>query len=179
MDQEENNYIKIIETRFNILEEGEKRTIELALKNIDHKRAFLGTTMTISAAVIAGLFILLTSKDHSNCFSLLVIVSSFCFTIFIISSSIYLTVLLSQEGSLLYKSVQFVRSSQQDFIKNVKNRTIHDIGTYEEYRKQKYQEEGESKQEVRGSSEIYFVLINILFIFPWFLLLALFLLVNI
>ncbi|MBU3999748.1 hypothetical protein KKG29_01025, partial [Patescibacteria group bacterium] len=104
MNQEERaNYIKIIEGRESALEEGEKRTIELMLKNIDHKRAFLGTTMTISAAIIAGLFILLASKDFNNCFNLLAIVSSFCFAIFIISSSIYLTVILSQESLSLDK----------------------------------------------------------------------------
>ncbi|MBU1130970.1 hypothetical protein KJ840_02450 [Patescibacteria group bacterium] len=180
MNQEENvNYIKIIERKWNALEEGEKRIIELGLKNIDHKRAFFGTTMTISAAIIAGLFILLANKDYNSCFNLLATISSLFFATFIISSSIYITTILSQESSSLDKSLKFVRASKQDFIKNVENETINSIDSYNKYRKQKFKEEKELKQEVRASSETWFILINSLFIFSCLLLLVMVLLANI
>ena len=117
--KEKINYIKAIENRWDALEEGEKRILELALKNIDHKRAFLGTNMTISAAIVAGLFILLVSGEFNIYFNSLAIISSLFFVIFIISSSIYFTALLSQEGLSLDKRLQFVKSSKQDFLKSM------------------------------------------------------------
>lgn len=177
MDQEEkNNYIGAVEGRFNVLEEGENRTIGLAIKNIDHKRAFLGTAMTISAATIAGLFILLDGKDFDGYFKLLAMISSFCFAIFIISSSIYLTLILSQESSSLDNSLKFVRKSQIDFVEKIDKGIVSNIDSYEKHRNEKYDEEAKIKKEIKGSSEIWFILINILFIFPWFLLLIMLLL---
>lgn len=172
MNQEEINFIKTLENREKTLEEGEKAMIGLTLKNIEHKRAFLGTLMTIATAVIAGLFILLVDKNLNSCFNLLAIMSGLGFAVFIISSSIYLTAILAQESLSLDKHLRFIRESKKDFIKKV-GTTITDINSYEEYRKQKYKEEKESKQEVRGSHEIWFVLINTLFIFSFLLLLIL------
>ncbi|MFZ2522752.1 MAG: hypothetical protein WAX44_02820 [Minisyncoccia bacterium] len=63
--EDQPKYIKTLDGRERTLDEGEKRTIELISKNIDHKRSFLGTMMTLAAAVIAGLFILVIGKDSN------------------------------------------------------------------------------------------------------------------
>lgn|SRR3989338_1916682 len=173
--EEQPEYIKILEDRERNLEESEKRIIELNLKNIDHKRAFLGTTMTISAAIIAGLFILLTNKNYDGCFSLLVMTSASLFAVFMIGSSIYLTSILAQESLALDGRFKFIRESKRDFIEKV-GIAIIDIDSYEKYREQKYKEGKGLEREIKGSHEIWFVLLNILFILPFILLFATFLL---
>jgi len=132
--------------------------------------------MTISVAIVAGLFVLISKNN--NCFSLLAVINNIFFTAFLIISSIYLTIILFQESQSLDKSLQFGRASKKDFIKNINNKTIYDITSYKKYRNQKYKEEKESKQEVRGSSEIWFILINVLFVFSVILLFITFLLAN-
>jgi len=174
-NEEQTNYIKTIEDRGKVLEDGERQTIELISNNINHKRAFLGTSMTIAAAVIAGLFILLIGKDLSNsCLVFLTEMSGLGFALFIVTSSIYLTVILAQESLLLDRNLQFVEESKKDFIEKV-GISIIDVDSYEKYRGQKYREEKELKRKVRGSHEIWFILINVLFISSFILLLIMFL----
>ena len=172
--EDQPQYIKTLEERERTLDEGEKKTIELISKHLDHKRAFLGTLMTIAAAVIAGLFILVVGKDSSTCVNTLATASGFGFALFIISSSIYLTFILAQESLSLDKHLHFVQDSKKDFIEKV-GTTITDIDTYEHYREQKYKEEITSKQKERALGEGWFIGINALFIFSALLTLGFFL----
>jgi len=66
---EKPEFIKILDQREKSLNEAEDSLIEATSFNIGHKRAFLGTLMTISAGTIAGLFFLFTKEINSgNCF---------------------------------------------------------------------------------------------------------------
>lgn len=172
--EEQPKYIKTLEERERSLDEGEKRTIELLSKHLDHKRAFLGTLMTIAAGVIAGLFILITGEDPGICISLSAKVSGLGFAVFIVSSSIYLTFILAQESVTLDKHLRFLQDSKRDFINKV-GISITDLDSYEEYRKKKYEEEKTSKPKQRGLWEGWFVGLNLIFVLSAILVLLLFL----
>ena len=165
-------FIKLVEERENILNEGEKRTIELLLKNLDHKRAFLNNLMSMSVAVIAGLFLLLISNDGEFFSTLLIIIAVLSFALFVIISTIWLTYLFSKESSSLDRSLEFIKTSKQDFIQKLKDGTIKDFETYENYRKEKYKEEKTKiKKEIKGTSEFWFIFIIFLFVFSFIILL--------
>ena len=168
--EEQPKYIKTLEERERTLDEGEKRTFELISKHIDHKRAFLGTLMTIAAAVVAGLFFLIVSKDSNGCLNTLSIISGFGFAFFIIGSSVYLTWILSQESISLDEHLKFIQDSKKDFIERV-GTGIVDMDSYEQYREQKYKEETEAKPKEKATSEKYFIGICVLFIISSVLLL--------
>jgi len=165
------DFINLIEKRESILDEGEKRTIELSLKNLDHKRAFLNNLMNMSVAIIAGLFLLLISND-GDFFSTLLIIAVISFALFVIISTIWLTYLFSKESSSLDRSLEFIKTSKQDFIQKLQDGTIKDFGTYENYRKEKYKEEKTKiKKEIKGTSEFWFIFIIFLFVFSFVILL--------
>ena len=172
--EEQPKYIKTLQERERTLDEGEEKTIGLISKHVDHKRAFLGTLMTISAAVIAGLFIFVIGKDSNICINILATVGGLGFALFIVGSSVYLTFILAQESLSLDKHLRFVQDSKKDFIEKVST-VIIDLDSYENYRKQKYEEEKASKPKERGLWEGWFILINSLFILSSVLLLIMFL----
>lgn len=161
--EEQPKYIKILEDREKDLEESEVVIMGLIAKNIDHKRAFFGNTMSIAAIIVAGLFIFLASDNLDNYFVALAQIDGFLFTSFLISSSIYLTYILAMESTQLDKHLKFIQESKKDFIESI-GKTIVDIDSYEKFRKQKYHEGKNIKRDIKGSSEFWFVAINILFI---------------
>ncbi len=160
---EQPQYIKILENRERDLEESEKRMIELVAKNIDHKRAFFGNTMSISAVIVAGLFIFLSSDNLNGCLSMLAKIDGVLFTSFLISSSIYLTCILSQESISLDGRLKFIQKSKKEFINSVGDKII-DIDSYEKFREEKYNEGKSAERKIAGASEFWFVAINVLFI---------------
>ncbi len=166
--EEKLSFIEAIEERERILDQGERQAIDLAIKNIDHKRAFLGTLMTISVAVIAGLFVLI-SQDN-GCLNLLVTINCIFFVSFLLASTIYLTIILSRESISLNKNLEFIRESKRDFIRSLTDGTIKNLDGYEEYRKKKYKREKELRKNIKNLSEIWFILINVLFVFSIILL---------
>ena len=156
-------YIKTLEERERNLNEGERQPIELNIKNIDHKRAFLGTLMTISAALIAGLFLFMSGKQNEGYYEVLAMLSGVGLAVFVGSSAYYLRLLLSQESEEGDDRLEFVRKSKEDFIEKV-GIVITDLDSYEKYRQDKYEEEKKLKRKIRGSDEKYFKLITGLFI---------------
>lgn len=166
MDSRE-EFVKMIENRIKILDEGESRIVKLSLMNIEHKRNFLGNIMSISIAAIAGLFILLSQSSYFEISEKLVLINVILLGLFIILSAVYLTSILSQESVLLDENIQFTKRTRAEFIESVKNGTVHDIESYEEYRKLKYSEEINSRKSVKGSNEIWFILLNF-FIYIFF-----------
>lgn len=161
--EEQPKYIEILEDREMNLEESEKHEIELSLKNIDHKRAFFGNTMSIAAIIVAGLFIFLASDNLNTHFVVLAQIDGFLFTSFLISSSIYLTYIMASESVQLDNHLKFIQESKKEFIENI-GKTIVDIDSYEKFREQKYHEGKNIKREIKGSSEFWFIAVNILFI---------------
>ena len=119
----------------------------MSLKNIDHKQAFLNAIMTISAAIIAGLFILLTNNDIGACLSLLALIGGAFLIIFITIASIYFVCLLAGESKQLDKTLKFVQKSQKDFIESV-GVTIIDIDSYEKFRYKKEKESEKLKKKL-------------------------------
>lgn len=172
--KEQPQYIKTLEERERTLDGGEKSTIELILKHVEHKRAFFGTLMTISAAVLAGLFFLFTGKDLDNLPNFLATASGFGFALFIIISSIYLTFLLAQESLSLDKHLRFIKDAKKDFIAKI-GIEITDLDSYERYREKKQKEEKESRPKEIGLWEGWFVIVGGLFILSAILTLILFL----
>lgn len=153
---EYNKQLDLIETlkeREKILNSGEQRMIQLCSKNIDHKRAFLGTLMTISTGIITGLFIL--AKNES---SLLIIISGFGLIVFVVFCALYLLILLSQESLQLGEKLDFIKKSKKDFIQSVGTRIV-DIDTYKEYRNEQYEKELKINREIKGSRERWFIFI--------------------
>lgn len=129
--------------------------------------------MTIAAAVVAGLFLLIAGEDSNKCVNAVSIISGSGFAIFIIGSSIYLTWILAQESDSLDGRLEFLQNSKKDFIKKV-GIDIVDIDSYERYRQEKYKEEIASKPREVATSECYFVGICALFIISAILLLPMF-----
>ncbi len=175
--EEQPKYIATLEERERTLDKGEEKTIELISKHVDHKRAFFGTLMTIAAAVIAGLFIFVIGKESNICIDVLAAISGIGFALFIIGSGIYLTFILAQESLSLDKHLHFIQNAKKEFIEKV-GIDITDLDSYENYRKQKYEEEKASKPKERGLSEWWFVGINALFIVSAILLFVMFLLFS-
>lgn len=157
-------YIKILEEREKTLDEGERRNIDLSILNIGHKRSFLGTLMTIAAAIVAGLFFFFTSDYSSdNYLTFLAILSGFGMAFFILGSAAYLAFILSQESVEANQRIQFVRNSKKDFIEKV-GVEITDIDSYEAYRQRKYEEERELDKKIPGTHEVWFILVVSLFV---------------
>jgi len=156
-------FVKILDQREKSLDEGEGGLIELTSLNVDHKRAFLGTLMTISAATIAGLFFLFTNNGLNNDYLVfLAKLSGLGHASFILASSVWLTFILSQESSALDRKLTFVRESRNEFVNKVGSEIIN-IDTYEKYRNTKTQEEKDLKKPIWGDSEKWFVGLCILF----------------
>lgn len=172
--EEQPQYIKTLEERERILDESEKRTIELISKHLDHKRAFLGTLMTISSAVLAGLFILFTGENSAVCAQSLATISGFGFALFVLASSAYFTFLLAQESLSLDKNLQFIKNSRKDFIEKI-GTFITDLDSYERYREEKNKEEKDARPKERGLWEGWFVIVSGLFILSAILVLFFFL----
>ncbi len=167
---------KIFEERIDVLNAGEDYTKMLALKNIEHKRNFLATIMNMSVAIIAGLLILLNQANYFDFSEKLILINIISFGLFIIFSSIYLTAILAQESEALDKSLEFTKRTKKDFIEGVINGNISNNDDYESFRNQKYSEEKLLKVNKIFSSEIWFILINFLFIISFCLLLLSFIL---
>lgn len=168
-------FIKILDQREQSLDEGEKGLIELNSLNVDHKRAFLGTLMTISAATIAGLFFLFTNKDLSDCLIFYSKISGLGHALFILASSAWLTLILSQESVDISNKIVFVRESREEFVSKVGSEIIN-LDTYEKYRNTKNQEENKLKRYIWGDSERWFVGLCILFVISSIPLILMFLL---
>lgn len=161
--EEQPHYIETLAERERILDEGEKKTLDLILNHVGHKRAFLGTLMTIAAGVIAGLFIFSTGASGSVCIKVLATISGFGFAFFILSASSYLTFLLAQESLSLDKHLDFIRDSRKDFIEKV-GTAIVDLDSYERYRKERQQSEKNSRPEEKGLWEGWFIGVNGIFL---------------
>ena len=174
LKEEQPKYLRTLEERERTLNEGEKRQAELIQKHLDHKRAFLGTLMTIAAAVVAGLFILTSGDQASVCINKFATIGGLGFALFIIGSSFYLTFILSQESIVLSAGFEFVQKSKKEFIEKI-GIEIVDLDTYERYRKEKYQEEQKSKFKRYLLWEGWFVIVNTLFILSAIITLLMFL----
>jgi uncharacterized membrane protein YcjF (UPF0283 family) len=132
---------KILEEKVEKLQESERNVIEIGIKIIDHKRAFLGNVMTIAAAILAGLFFLLTTKELSVCTYHLAMASGIGFALSIVAASIYLLAIFSHESVVNDRRLKFVRESRQELIRKFNNHEINNIVDYEEHVKQKMGEE--------------------------------------
>lgn len=180
LEEKRSKYIKILEDREKSLEDAERETLEIGIKIVSHKRAFLGTLMTIAAAIIAGLFVLLTTESlNKNCLHVLVTISGFGFVVFILCSAVYLTILFTQESILTDKRLKFLRESKIEFIQKIGN-DIKDFDSYERYRQEKHKKEIQLnfQNEVWGSSELWFQLVSCLFVISSVLLLIVFFLLT-
>ncbi len=176
--EEQPKYIKIIEDREKILEEGERRIIEIGITNLDHKRAFLGTLMTIAAAIVAGLFIFTNTGTSHPCLNFLAMLSGTGLALFIVFSAVYLIMILSQESRQIDERLQFIRDSRKDFIEKV-GKEITNIDSYERFREESYGKEKGLTKPLKSSNEIWFILVTCLFVLSTTVLIVMFILVSI
>lgn len=157
-------YVKIIEDRVKTIDEGEQNAINLGIKNVDHKRAFLGTLMTIATAITAGLFLFFSGEVSANKFVYnLAVISGVGMAAFVCAAAVYLTVLLSQESTHLSGRLKFVRKSKADFVDKL-GTEIHDIDSFNKFREKMYAEEVAVGKKIPSSWEGWFILICSLFI---------------
>ena len=163
-------FAEIVEDRIKNLEEANNYLTQLTLKNIDHKRAFLGNLMTISAAITAALFFILTTDFKSslpNFYSLLISVSAFFSVLFITANAAYMVTLLSQESMNLDKRLAFGRKSKEDFISKLNRYTINNIDEYNHYVQEQYLEENKLVDSKLIDGEKYFLCTIALFIISY------------
>jgi hypothetical protein len=162
--KEHPRFIKIIEDRIQSLEVGENKIIEFIIKNLDHKRAFIGTLMTIAGGILAGLFFLFT-KENSDIsrFGFLARFGGNCFALFIIISAFYLISILSQESISLDKKLDFIRKSREKFIERLGDK-ITNLKTYEKYREIEYKKEMDNSEKKWFTEEKYFKIVCGLFV---------------
>jgi len=134
-------------------------------ENVSQKRTFLGTLMTIAAAIIAGLFFMF-SKDYipTGYATFLAKFSGFLYSLFIVSSSIWLTAIMSQEGTKLDKHLDFYKSLREDLYKKV-GMAIRSKNDFDAFLKEKLEQSIKlSDKKIFGAEEYFFWIITGLFI---------------
>jgi hypothetical protein len=134
-------------------------------ENVSQKRTFLGTLMTIAAAIIAGLFFMF-SKEYipTGCATLLAKFSGSFYGLFIVSASIWLTAIMSQEGTKLDKHLNFYKSLHEDIYKKV-GTAIRSKKDFDDFLKEKLEQSIKlSDKKIFGAEEHFFWLVTGLFI---------------
>lgn len=148
--------------------------------NVAQKRTFLGTLMTISAAIIAGLFFVFT-KDPSpltGCSLLLAQLSAISHAAFIFMSSFWLTAILGQESARLDRKINFYRTLPDEMYGKV-GKEIRSEDAFNNYLKEKLSESKSLDTEIYFQHEYYFYAICGLFIIALLPIAALFFIVAI
>lgn len=169
--------VELLEKNDESLREAEGNIYPLINENVSQKRIFLGTLMTIAAAVIAGLFFLF-SKDYisDSCAQLLAKISGLVYALFIVLSSAWLTALLSQESLKLDGRIQFYKRTGKEFMERAGN-AIKSEDDFREFLNKKLEESGKIEgRKIFGDQEWWFVGISSLFILASLPLMVLFLL---
>lgn len=173
---EKPEFIKILDQREKTLNEAEDSLIQSASFTIGHKRAFLGTLMTISAGTIAGLFFLFTKETNlSNCFILLAKISGLGHAVFILASSAWLTHLLAQESISTSNRLDFIRSARAEFVEKV-GTEITGLDSYQKYRDSKKTQEESLNKTIWADTENWFRGLCTVFVFSSIPLIFMFLL---
>jgi len=140
------------------LKHDENSLVQSTNQHVDSKRTFLGTLMTISVAIIAGLFVLITNGNYDSCFRGLAIGSGGLFVVSVMGASIYLIVILWGESLSLDRRRQFLINSRGCLM------GVTDDESFRGYGELTLREAEKSKQKVKGSQEIWFVIVSFLLI---------------
>ncbi len=151
------------------LEEFEAKLHSLSNENVGQKRVFLGTLMTISAAVIAGLFFLFstqyvfssdgTTQDYA--LALAKIAGTFQ-AVFLFCSGSWLTTMLSQEGVDLDRKIAFSKRTRDDFPQKMLT-YIRSEESFRKYVEAKIEEEKKISLKKMFDGEWPFIFISSLF----------------
>ncbi len=156
---------RLIEDRARSLTENENSLIGLYSMNIEHRRAMLGTQMTIAAAVIAGLFIFFATSDKAidPQFLILARLGGYGYAMFLLYGCLWLAALLVAENTTLSDALKFLRQTRSEFFDAV-GTTINDIKSYEEFRNSKFSDESKINRKNMFGGEGFFYLINGIFV---------------
>jgi len=162
---ESKKMIEMIDENLDDITKTESNILPLLNENVAQKRSFLGTLMTIAAAIIAGLFFMF-SKDYipSGCATTLAKFSGFFYSLFIVGSTAWLTLIMSQEGTKLDKQLDFYRSLREDLFKKV-GTAIRSKKDFDFFLKEKLDQSIKlSDKKILGAEEYFFWIVTGLFI---------------
>lgn len=162
---ESKKMIEMVDENIADITKTESDLLPLLNENVSQKRTFLGTLMTIAAAIIAGLFFMF-SKDYipSGCATLLAKFSGFFYGLFIVSASIWLTAVMSQEGTQLGKHMDFCKSLREDIYTKV-GTAIRSKKDFDDFLKEKLNQSIKlSDKKIFGAEEYFFWIVTGLFI---------------
>jgi|GEM_PF-2121232 len=162
---ESKKMIEMMYTNLDEITETESKILPILNENVAQKRSFLGTLMTIAAAIIAGLFFMF-SKDYipSGCATALAKFSGIFYSLFIAAATVWLTLIMSQEGTKLDKQLDFYRSLRADLLKKV-GTAIRSKKDFDLFLKEKLDQSIKlSDKKVLGAEEYFFWIVTGLFI---------------
>lgn len=162
---ESNKMIEMVDENIADITKTESNLFPILNENVSQKRTFLGTLMTIAAAIIAGLF-LMFSKEYipRGPATYLAQISGIFYGLFIVSASIWLTAIMSQEGTKLDRHLDFYKSLREDIYKKV-GTAIRSKNDFDKFLKEKLEQNTKlSNKKIFGANEYFFWIVTALFI---------------
>lgn len=163
--EESSKMIEMVDENVADIAKTESDLLPLLNENVAQKRTFLGTLMTIAAAIIAGLFFMF-SKDYipTGCATFLAKFSGFFYGLFIASSSIWLTAIMSQEGTKLDKHLDFYKNLRENIYSKV-GTAIRSKKDFDVFLKEKLEQSIKiSNKKIFAAEEYFFWVVTGLFI---------------
>lgn len=162
---ESKKMIEMVDENIADITKTESDLLPLLNENVSQKRTFLGTLMTISAAIIAGLFFMF-SKEYipTGYATFLAKFGGFFYGLFIVSASVWLTAIMSQEGTKLDRHLDFYKSLREDIYRKV-GTAIRSKKDFDDFLKEKLDQNikiGDKK--ILGVKEYFFWIITGLFL---------------
>ncbi|MEK7500618.1 MAG: hypothetical protein AAB642_00650 [Patescibacteria group bacterium] len=171
----ENNFLEERSKDVRYLERELDRVMDLSNKLVEGKRSFLIPTTTVSATIIAGLLIFMTTTDGGDDrFKLLAMIGAILFALSVVISHLYLFILLSLESQKLDHELYMRKTTLEDYKKAI-NLGITDPNEYSKTlaRVENNRNEPKSKYLQKYldffSKETWFIISNLLFViaFVW------------
>lgn len=164
----ENNFLEERSRDVKWLKSEMNQLMSLSNKLVERKRNFLIPTTAVSATIVAGLLIFMTTiHDDGGYFKLLAMFSAILFVLSVVISHLYLTILLSLESRKLDHELTLRRSTLKRYKENIRD-GITDPRIYSEALALVRDERNELKYTYRSlelsSREIWFIISNILFV---------------
>ena len=162
---ESKKMIEMMDENLDGINETESNILPLLNENVAQKRSFLGTLMTIAAAIIAGLFFMFF-KDYipSGYATFLAKFSGFFYSLFIVCSTVWLALIMSQEGTNLDKQLDFYRSLREDILKKI-GTAVRSKKDFDVFLKEKLDESIKlSSRKIFAAEEYFFWIVVGLFV---------------
>jgi len=162
---ESKKMIEMVDENIADITKSESELLPLLNENVSQKRTYLGTLMTIAAAIIAGLFFMF-SKEYipTGGATSLAKFSGFFYGLFIVCASIWLTAIMSQEGTKLDRHLDFYKSLREDIYRKV-GTAIRSRKDFDDFLIEKLEQSVKlSNKKIFGADEYFFWIVTGLFV---------------